>query len=320
MIENGMKSKCLYIWFCFVHLLVGILLLIFVLLPIHRYGVGLYLYKVSDYSSITRQWMQDYFDYEQKRLSTEWVNRLSLVDEKDLPETDWERVDCDSIPFYILDQYASDIRPLLSAPWTDSISCQKDLLYESHITDEYPWGPEVEAPPCFVYSIEDGNYHFETDSILDSSIYLPSKTKMPSRYKLEFDFCPHTVMQETFQVGFAASSLANRIRFKVCNNEILIFDIIDSGYLAFKLLNEEWKKYQKPFSFVLGEISHVKLIVWDDTFAFYVNDNLEMAVNIKDYSGEDAYWYIWFWNGYKGKGVPMSVDLSNVELFLPKKK
>lgn len=268
--------------------------------------------------------IDSYVTHQEKSLSAEWLERVSLLTENEVPIVKWMEDTTTSKgmkSFYVLDEFASDVRPILFAPWSEQTMRCKEQLLESHFTDEFPWNPENESQPSYDSQLTDTSAIFHTTRKLDTWIYLPSRQKQQTRYMLEFDFTPHSIMQETLQIGYATTSLANRFRYKLENNNTLLFDVIDRGYLSFIYVNEGWKKFQKPYSLPLHKKSKVRLLVYDNISALYLNGKLAMAVRVKDYQPEPAYWYLLFWNGLvEERTTEMSLELSNLHIYHPSEK
>lgn len=300
-----------------------LLILTFIIWPIHKIGLGAYIVRLDDMVPFAHRFIESYSTRQEKALSTKWLERVSLVEEKDLPKVQWEEDTATSKglnSLYVLDEFASDIRPILVAPWSEQTMRCKEQLLTSHFTDEYPWNPEGESRPSFDYHLTDTLATFHTTQKLDTWIYLPSRKKQPARYMVEFNFIPHSVMEETLQIGYATTSLANRFRYKLENNNTLLFDIIDHGYLSFTKVNDGWEKFQKSYSLPMHKTSKVRLIVYDDLSALYLNDKIAMAVRVKDYQPEPAYWYLLFWNGLvEERKSEMCLGLSNLVIYHPKK-
>ncbi len=172
----------------------------------------------------------------------------------------------------------------------------------------------------------DSTLHVKTGTKYDTWVWLVGKEKQPKDYCVEFDFISHTKCQETLQICFASNSLASRFRFNLENNETLKFDIVDKGYFLYWSHKELWSKLRKPCSIPLHKKVHVKLECINNVFAVYYDNDLKMAVRIKDYEAKPNYWYLVFWNGtpndeFKGKQDNyMDLEIRNLKIFHRKTK
>ena len=161
-----------------------------------------------------------------------------------------------------------------------------------------------------------GKLLITTGAKIDTWIYLVSKQKCPAVYAMEFDYVPHTEMQETLQIDFCCHSLARRFRFNLENNRTLKFDMWDKGCSIYYNNVSGWDQFKQPCSLPLHKITHVRLEVINDIFAIYYDNKLQMAVRVKGYEPCLTDWYIVFWNGVKKKQT-MNIELSNLKLLIP---
>lgn len=286
------------------------LLVVFVVHPILSKGLAMYLYHIQSINPFLYKVVNKVNYIKFYKLGRRWRDRTELIDESSIPVICWNEDENNPKgynSFMLLDSYAEDVRPLLLPLW--NLTCDKSLWFLSHFTNEYPYAKETTQIIEHNVNKCDNSISFQTGSKLDTWIYLPAKEKQPIIYALDFDFITYTSMQETLQVCFAVKSLAQRFRFVVRKNKTMHFEIIDKGFF----LSQFFADISKPFSFVLGERYHISIQVIGDVFAFYINNNLEMAVKVKDYVPQENYWNIIFWNGVI-KEQNMNVEISNFKI------
>ena len=163
------------------------------------------------------------------------------------------------------DKFSEDTRNLLLS--FENLPCDKDALLKARLDldRDYFFKPEFspEAKYKILKSIDETNsLEIQTESQLDTWVYMPAKAKQPSRFAIDFDFLTNTSIKETLQIDFLMKSLADRFRFMIKDNKVLKFDIWANGY-SLGYQEEEWKKFEKPYSisflpftvFICGKIS-----------------------------------------------------------------
>lgn len=298
----------------------------FIVIPIMRVGLWTYLYHEKEINPFTARIVNYYLAKEAQSLSKKWYDRVVRLNEDDIPHLEWEEDTLSSNginSFYCLDQQSDDVRSLLMKEW--NLPYDKSLWWEARQTGEYLFSPELSPSPIYDMERTDSTLHITTGSQFDTWVYLVSKQKQPERYSLEFDFITHTKIQETLQICCASSSLAQRFRFNLENNETMKFDIVDHATFLYWPLKELWKNHRFPCSIPLHEPVHVRLICVDNKFALYYDNKFIMAVEIKDYEAEPNFWYLIFWNGtpheeFKGKQDNyIDIEVKNFKILHPLK-
>lgn len=233
--------------------------------------------------------------------SSDWFNRIEIVPEREVPILRWVENTSTSKginSLYCLDQQADEVRPLLRKDW--GLPYDKTQWPMAQITGSCYFNPSVAAHPIYDMERTELTLHIKTGSKWDTWIWLVGKEKQPGTYRVDFDFIPHTKVQETLQICFASNSLASRFRFNLENNETLKFDVVDHGFFLYGLRKDLWSHLRKPCSIPLNNLTHVTLECIDNLFAIYFDGKLKMAVRVKDYQSMPNYWYLIFWNGAPG--------------------
>ena len=292
-------------------------ILLLVVFPIIKQGCLSYLYAQYKENPILSRFIIKWIRLKENRLSNEWLSRVELVKQEDIPAVhlveDGQRSHgLDS--FYCLDQYSDDCRQLLHRSY--NVVRDDKLWFMSKFTNEYYFDPEHSPAPRYEMHRAGDRLSISTGSRIDTWIYLVSKQKCPAVYAMEFDYVPHTEMQETLQIDFCCHSLSRRFRFNLENNRTLKFDITDKGCFVYWSNVKGWNKYKKPCSLSLHKTTHVRLEVINDVFAIYYDSVLQMAVRVKGYEPCPTDWYLVFWNGVE-KEQAMNIELSNFRLLVP---
>lgn len=297
-----------------------VILLFFVGIPIFKYGLIEYLGREKEINPILRRCIHWHMSKRNKHMSAEWLARVSRITEDRIPNYKWKEDVSTSNgieSFYCLDQQSDDVRDLLLPAC--HLTHDKMNWWRSHFSNEYMFAAENAniIQPAYKIEKSDTSVKISTGSDLDTWIYLVAKEKQPAIYALEFDYMPKIEMQETLQICFASSSLAQRFRFNLENNKTLKFDVVDYGNFTWWQNTDSWKiKLQESCSIPIDEWTHVKLFVINDIFAIYYDGILKMAVRVKDYIPKENYWYLIFWNGTKIKS-PLSVELRDFKIYHP---
>jgi hypothetical protein len=104
-------------------------------------------------------------------------------------------------------------------------------------------------------------------------IYLYSKDLFPPNYSLEFSTIIYSVFTE-FQIAFRHISIQQRYRFRVVDNEYLTFEIINNGFFFNNVLTI-------PFTFILKKEYTIRIEVFDNSYSFFVNNELLLGVKEK---------------------------------------
>lgn len=298
------------------------LLLVFVVVPICKAGLWKYASDQMEINPFIAMVMNKYTYHQAKQLSEEWYNRIETIRGGQIPEVEWVE---DTVTFkginslWCLDQQADDVRPLLMKEW--NLPYDKTLWWNCHYTGECPFNPAVAAQPIYNMEKNDSTLHIKTGTKYDTWVWLVGKEKQPKTYCVEFDFITHTKSQETLQICFASNSLASRFRFNLENNETLKFDNVDHGYFLYWSRVDLWSNLRKPCSIPLHKRVHVKFVCINNVFAVYYDNDLKMAIRIKDYEAQLNYWYLIFWNGtpnneFKGtQDNYMDFEISNLKIY-----
>lgn len=267
--------------------------------------------------------MNKYTYHQAKQLSEEWYNRIETI-RGQIPEVEWveDTVTSKGInSLWCLDQQADDVRPLLMKE--RNLPYDKTLWWNSHHTGEYSFNPAIAAQPIYNMEKSDSTLHIKTGTKFDTWVWLVGKEKQPKTYCVEFDFITHTKSRETLQICFNTNSLAQRLRWNLKNNQNLEFEVVDHGYF---LHSQQWSNLRKPCSIPLHKRVHVKFVCINNVFAVYYDNELKMAVRIKDYEAKPNYWYLIFWNGtpnneFKEKQDNyMDFEISNLKIYHESRK
>ena len=297
------------------------LVVVFVLIPIIKYDWHDVLFYECQKNPLVKHIVYQLLQVKENKLSTIWLSRVEQLHKEDIPKIEWtedaERSKgIDS--FYCLDQYSDDCRQLLHPSY--NIVRDDRLWFRSKFTNEYYFEPQCSPAPRYEIRKSLDKIAVKTGTRIDTWIYLVSKQKYPPIYAnaIEFDFTPHTEMQETLQIDFCCHSLARRFRYNLENNRTLKFDITDKGCFTYWNDTKKWNKHKKKCSLSLHQTSHVRLEVIRDIFAIYYNNHLEMAVHVKDYVPELTSWYLIFWNGTEVE-QHMDIELANFKAYISKK-
>lgn len=292
-------------------------IMLFVIIPIAGHGWLPFLYAQYKGNPILSRVIIKWIRLKEKKLSNEWLSRVELVRQEDIPVVHWveDRQRSHGLDsFYCLDQYSDDCRQLLHHSY--NVVRDDMLWFMSKFTDKYYFDPEHSPSPRYEMHREGGKLSIGTGSRIDTWIYLVSKQKCPAVYALEFDYTPHTEMQETLQIDFCCHSLSSRFRFNLENNRTLKFDITDRGCFVYWMNVKGWSKYKKTCSLPLHKSTHVRLEVIKDIFAVYFDSMLQMAVKVKGYEPCPTDWYLVFWNGVE-KEQAMNIELGDFKLSVP---
>jgi len=92
--------------------------------------------------------------------------------------------------------------------------------------------PAVDAPRFGVSEFEGGLRFVHDPGSPMRWVMLTSSAPLPGEFALEFDYVPHSVFTEQFQVDFRMASLGDRLRFMVRGNEALVANYVAGGRFA----------------------------------------------------------------------------------------
>lgn len=302
------------------------LLCYFAIIPIARVGLWSYIGTEKQINPITEKLVNKYLYYRARHLSKRWYERVRRLEEKDLTAIEWQQDTISSQginSLYCLDQQAEEVRPLLMKEW--NLPYDKSLWWNALQTGQYLFNPGQAAPPIYNITRSDSALHIKTGTKYDTWVYLVAKQQQPENYMLEFDFTTHTSCQETLQICFASSSLAQRFRFNLENNKTMKFDVIDHANFLYVYRPDLWKNLRFPYSIPLHKAVNVRLVCQGNKYALYYNRKLVMAVEVKDYKAVPAYWYLIFWNGTPQKDLEnkndnfIDIEISNLKIYHPRK-
>jgi hypothetical protein len=126
---------------------------------------------------------------------------------------------------------------------------------------------------CTNYKIEKlskNKIALKSKGLRDDWIYYYLPSSIEGNYVFEFNSLIKTEFTE-FQIAFRHKSIAERYRFRVIDNQKLVFETIHGGFF----LNEI---QSVPFSFELKENYNIKLLVKNCFYSFIVNDIVIMTI------------------------------------------
>jgi hypothetical protein len=302
-----------------------LLLCYFLVFPILSVGWWCNFAADRKINSIAGRILKKVYWIKDKKLSKEWFERIIKIDETEIPIVDWVE---DSLTsknldsFYCLDQQSEDISMLQKA-W--NLPCNKGTWWNVRRDGKYFFTPDKAPLPIYEMERTDSTLHITTGSKENTWIYLAAKEKQPKIYRLDFDFVTHTKTSETLQICFAANSLANRFRFNLLNNSKLSFQVVDHAVFTGTRRPGLWSSLQTPYSIELHKKTHVSLLCLDNKFALYFDNELMMAVEIKDYQAKPDYWFLICWNGFDSRANQkfdldnhMEIEISNLKIYHPK--
>ena len=294
------------------------LLCYLILFPIRKVGIFNYLYYFKLITpNFTNRVINHFMREKAKKESAEWLTRVRRVDESELPNVEWveDAVSSKGVDsFYLLDNYADEVRPLSDWP----LQYNPKLWWDAKFSNEYIFTPEKQPLPKYKYIVEKNKVSISTGNDLDTWIYLVSKLKQSLNYAIEFDFITHTEPQETLQIDFHAKHLASRFRFDLEQNKQLRFDIVDKAQFL-NAYNSQWHEdYKVPCRLKLHQVNHIKFVAINEMFAFYLDGKLQMAVEVKDIELTPMSWFLIFWNGTKQQ-ESLDIEISNLKILHPSK-
>lgn len=303
-------------YFSFYILSILILFTILVGLPIIKNGWVKSLFYMCQINPLIRRITMKYLNIRDTWLSRQWLTRVKTLNNKEIPFINWvtdEKRSQGINSFYCLDQFSDDVRQLLNPCY--NVVRDRLLWFRSRFTNDYYFEPQLSSYPRYEIKHCNGNIRIDTDEKIDTWIYLVSKQKYPSTYAIEFDFIPHTEMEEMLQIAFCSYSLARRFRFNLIKNRYLAFEIIDKGCFTYCIDEEGWGKFKKKCSLPLHKVTHVRLEVIENIYALYFNNELVMAVKVEKYVPVSTNWYIIFWNGIE-TGKKMNLEIGNFKSYI----
>lgn len=309
LIAGGGKWARILFW----PLLCLCLICYFIVIPIYKVGLWQFIGTERQINPITRRLSEKYCLLQARSLSQSWYERVERIYEKDIPHIIWQEDTVSSKginSFYCLDQQSYDVRALLMPEW--NLSYDRLAWWNAQKTGEYLFNPENSPSPIYKIQRTDSTVHIKTGTKLDTWIYLVAKQKQPTVYAIDFDFTPNTQTQETLQICFATSSLAQRFRFNLENNKTMKFDVVDHGNFLYWPHEDLWKNLRFPYSLPLKKSTHVQLQCINNVFALFFDSKLVMAVRVRDYEAKSNPWYLIFWNGTEqlGDDQDMYMDIS----------
>jgi len=217
------------------------------------------------------------------------------------PHVDWadKPIYADLLDFYSLhDETCSDVRGIPTETW-----------WRSHFFGRYPQHAESHGDLAFDWCRMENGVRFRSRSVSDSWIYLVSRDLLPPVYAISFDYTPRNVFKEQLQLDFAATSLADRHRYILSNNEKLRYQRIERGFWLPDVA-------QKPWSVPVGRTTRIRLEVVDRTFALLADDGLVACWRDGRYRPHPSRNMLLFWNGEAA--TAMDFDLANFGVYLPK--
>ena len=294
--------------------LIFLLIAFFVILPIQKIGFYSYVYYLKMTTPrITSRVISRLMFLKGRKDSHFWFSKIQRVNESEIPSLNWVE---DSVTskgldsFYLLDNYADEVRPL--SDW--SLPYDPKIWWDAKFTNNYLFSPQDQPLPRYNFKIQNNKLSITTGDELDTWVYLVSKQKQPSVYSIEFDFTPHIESQETLQIDFHAKHLASRFRFDLEQNRRLRFDIIYKAQFL-NAYNKSWrKKLEVPCELRLHQINHIQLKVINEIFAFYLDGVLQMAVRVSGITLTPMYWFLIFWNGTKKK-EKLDFEIMNLKIY-----
>lgn len=122
----------------------------------------------------------------------------------------------------------------------------------------------------------------------DDWIYYVLNNTIEGNYVFEFNSIIYTKFTE-FQIAFKHKSIAERYRFRVIDNSILVFETIHGGFF----LNEIKKV---SFSFQLGQNYNIKLLVRNNIYSLIIDDKVLMTIEDKAKLLDDGGIALIFWD------------------------
>jgi len=292
------------------------LLCYLIILPIRKVGLFSYLYYLKLITpNFTDRVINHFMREKARRKSAEWLNRVRRVDESELPNVEWVEDNISSKgveSFYLLDNYADEVRPLTDWP------CLFDpkVWWDAKFSNEYIFTPERQPLPAYNYKVENNKLSITTGNELDTWIYLVSKQKQFPIFSIEFDFVTHTEPQETLQIDFYAKHLASRFRFDLEQNKQLRFDIVDRAQFLNAYHSQWHEKYKVPCRLRLHQVNHIKFVAINEIFAFYLDGKMQMAVEVKNIELIPMSWFLIIWNGTKIQ-ESLDIEISNFKILHP---
>ena len=287
----------------------------FLFLPICKHGIVDFAFYESQINPISRIIIQKIISFREKKISKKWLHEIEYISKESMPVIEWVEDEHRSLgidSFYCLDEYSDDCRQLLQRSSHNVVRDDK-IWFESKFTNCYYFEPQYSPKPRYKMTKEIQNLRIQTDSQIDHWIYLVSKRKCPVVYALDFFLTLHTEMQETLQVDFACHSLAKRFRFNLVNNKMLHFDIVDYGCFTYWQNKSKWDMFKTECTLPLHKPIHVRVEIINNFFAIYFDEEMKMAINLKEYVPQEADWYIIFWNGIIDQS--MDIEISNFKIF-----
>lgn len=252
------------------------------------------LWHMSNYKA-TCNYVQKYMMLQSKELREELLAQISFGCPPQ--EIDWVfNPRLSSLPdeYLFKDEHSPDIQHLETQYPTTNAG--KDW-FMAHFSVSYPLlTDKAPAPPYTLsFSGSDG-VDVTTDSVPNHWVYIVSKEAFPSHYAVEFDFWSGTRIKEQLQLCFHADSLAERRRFILEYGEKVFFQIVSQAFFMEPL--KSTPAVNRP-----GEWVHIRMEVTGNQAFYYMDDHLQISVDLHELPRQGNRFMIIFWNADERKPI-----------------
>lgn len=217
-----------------------------------------FLIKTHEKNIVIRRIFNKYFSLLQRRTTNKYKKRFQTLETPSKNPNNFKYVLTND--WIKKDEFSSDIANIQKMSWF----CKFFI-----------------SPPSYQESFS-SNYRITKEK---SVLKLLSSEKVGNRwimfqkqepqedYVAEFDIKVNSIFSE-LQFAFHMEHLLKRYRFLITNNEKLNFEVVDNGFFLTAI-------HSVPLKFTLGEIYKIRIEIQNNTFSFYLNDKLKLAVHAK---------------------------------------
>ncbi|MCR4689481.1 MAG: oligosaccharide flippase family protein [Saccharofermentans sp.] len=148
----------------------------------------------------------------------------------------------------------------------------KDLAgYQKYLAKGKKPNWEDNLCPDTKYKIEGGAIVVKTGAIEDNWLCFYPQIHIPDSFEVSYDITINTEFTEV-QLAFSYKDLGNRYRFMVKDNKACVFEAVYEGDFLEPLISV-------PYSLSLGERHNICVRVERNTYAFYIDGRMVIAVS-----------------------------------------
>jgi hypothetical protein len=136
-------------------------------------------------------------------------------------------------------------------------------------------------------------------------VYLIYNNNLSNNFCLSFSTIIYSLFTE-FQIAFKHKSILERLRFRIIDNQKVVFEVVNNGYFSKPIV-------ERPFSFVIGRKYYIELFVNEYTYSLVIDHIEVITILDKKCKFKHGGLALIFWDKKERSNINLMIDELKLE-------